>query len=976
MKRKLLSALLAMTMVAALLVPAASAAEKADSPALTWAELEAKDAEAAAAVKELHGASGTVTLHELSDFALLYSGMEEKQLGTHPHDWDSMAKSADLLAGVEADDLSATATQADFRQVMKQSAPLYDALHAEKLQPLFINGLAQPIFPYTTGEMAEGYDNADSDIIRFFVYVETNYDTDLDGKLDMVKVLVQVPRAAYEGDYQAATIYEARPYITGGSPMYGPTEPDGTYGKPGDYDLKAMYNQPAPREPVRTATAEEVAADVDSAEWYYYDPYKNKMQYEDLTWYDYYLVRGYAMVACGGLGTRGSDGLETCGTDLEIDAFKCVIEWLHGDRVAYTDKESNIAVEADWSNGKVGMTGRSYAGTTQFGLATTGVEGLDAIVPVAGIASWYEYRFMQGVSNGGLTYSDALSTYCAGRVFDPADWESIKDRYFNYLETIRLEQVALNGDYDGKGDSHWTIRDYTLNAENIKCPALIVHGLNDENVRTKQFDLMYRAYQKAGATVKLMLHQNGHLTPTYPNDYTQIYIGDELYDAVLNKWFSHYLYNVDNGAEDMPAVMAQSNVDGSWSTYDSWEAQDSVVLAPASSAMATITSNATRGWYNDPTQFFGSNTESTVAFAMDVEQNTTIEGVVEVHFTAATQAPETNNDNLRVSAYLYDVSEEAFPVFNRKGSYLPYNVISKADEGGAWIGGGLKNYNLVEYAQTDATYKMIEYGWMDLCNPKAGYDSYTATRDNRVDVDGETYYDYTLYLQPNLYEVVAGHKLVLVLTTNTGTVAADKAYTVTIDQSKTYANIPVVCQAEKFDDVDTNEWYHNAVDFAVSNGLMAGTGSASFAPNANLSRAMIVQILWANAGKPACDAQVSFTDVKDGQWYTEAVRWAASKGIVAGYSDELFGTEDHVTREQLAAMLYKYAQVMGLGISGVKDELPFRDASSISRYAVPAVKWAYTNGIMSGKEDNRLDPAGTATRAETAQMLMKFCAVV
>lgn len=83
--------------------------------------------------------------------------------------------------------------------------------------------------------------------------------------------------------------------------------------------------------------------------------------YEDLTWYDYYLVRGFAVVECGGLGTKGSEGFETCGSDLEIDAFKCVIEWLNGERVAYTDKTSNIAIEADWSNGKVGMTGRSYA---------------------------------------------------------------------------------------------------------------------------------------------------------------------------------------------------------------------------------------------------------------------------------------------------------------------------------------------------------------------------------------------------------------------------------------------------------------------------------------------------------------------------------------------------------------------------------------------------------------------------------------
>lgn len=213
--------------------------------------------------------------------------------------------------------------------------------------------------------------------------------------------------------------------------------------------------------------------------------------YEDLNWYDYYLVRGFAVVECGGLGTKGSDGFETCGTDLEIDAFKCVIEWLHGDRVAYTDKTSNVAISADWSSGKIGMTGRSYAGTTQFGLATTGVAGLETIVPVAGIASWYEYTNSQGISTNSLVnYSERLGWYCNGRYLDPDDYATIAEKYGNYMYQIQQDQLKSNGDYS----EHWATRDYTLDAENIKCPALIVHGLNDDNVRTKEFDLMYQAY--------------------------------------------------------------------------------------------------------------------------------------------------------------------------------------------------------------------------------------------------------------------------------------------------------------------------------------------------------------------------------------------------------------------------------------------------------------------------------------------------
>lgn len=370
--------------------------------------------------------------------------------------------------------------------------------------------------------------------------------------------------------------------------------------------------------------------------------------YEDLNWYDYYLVRGFAVVECGGLGTKGSDGFETCGTDLEIDAFKCVIEWLHGDRVAYTDKTSNVAISADWSSGKIGMTGRSYAGTTQFGLATTGVAGLETIVPVAGIASWYEYTNSQGISTNSLVnYSERLGWYCNGRYLDPDDYATIAEKYGNYMYQIQQDQLKSNGDYS----EHWATRDYTLDAENIKCPALIVHGLNDDNVRTKEFDLMYQAYQKAGVNVKLLLHQDAHLTPSYPAGNLEFYIDGESYNNVLNRWFSHYLCGVENGAENMAAVTAQSNVDASvWNTYDSWTTDESIALSNADdTGTTTINSDyATQGinrrnWRDALT---AGSTDVSAMYTMDVDADTVIKGSVAVSFTASADnydAPETTS---------------------------------------------------------------------------------------------------------------------------------------------------------------------------------------------------------------------------------------------------------------------------------------------------------------------------------------------
>ena len=640
MKRRILTLLLTLVMVLSLLPGTALAVNDSSAPAVTYADL--ADINGTALVPDGAGENTELTVADAVRALLLWTGMTEQQLGSFPDDYLAQARSMGMI---DTDtDADAPCTLAAYRQMKAVADQMYDALHADKLQPLYMNGMAQPIFPYTTGEVTEGYSNDESDIIRYCVYVETNYDTDDDGKLDLVKALVQIPRAAMEGNYKAATIYEARPYITGCNESMNPGKNLGSE----SYDISKLYSQPDKRVPAGTATTADAAAAADSADWYYWNPYEQMYDYEDLNWYDYYLVRGFAVVECGGLGTKGSDGFETCGTDLEIDAFKCVIEWLHGDRVAYTDKTSNVAISADWSSGKIGMTGRSYAGTTQFGLATTGVAGLETIVPVAGIASWYEYTNSQGISTNSLVnYSERLGWYCNGRYLDPDDYATIAEKYGNYMYQIQQDQLKSNGDYS----EHWATRDYTLDAENIKCPALIVHGLNDDNVRTKEFDLMYQAYQKAGVNVKLLLHQDAHLTPSYPAGNLEFYIDGESYNNVLNRWFSHYLCGVENGAENMAAVTAQSNVDASvWNTYDSWTTDESIALSAADdTGTTTINSDyATQGinrrnWRDALT---AGSTDVSAMYTMDVDADTVIKGSVAVSFTASADnydAPETTS---------------------------------------------------------------------------------------------------------------------------------------------------------------------------------------------------------------------------------------------------------------------------------------------------------------------------------------------
>ncbi len=178
-------------------------------------------------------------------------------------------------------------------------------------------------------------------------------------------------------------------------------------------------------------------------------------------------------------------------------------------------------------------------------------------------------------------------------------------------------------------------------------------------------------------------------------------------------------------------------------------------------------------------------------------------------------------------------------------------------------------------------------------------------------------------------------------------------------------------------DVAESAWYYEAVDSVLASGIMSGTSSTTFAPNATLTRAMVAQTLWAAQGKPVVNDALTYDDVAGGDWYAEAIRWAASEHIVSGYSAAKFGPNDPVTREQLMTILYAYAKNQGKGFSGNwMFQLGYADTAEISTWAYEAACWCTTNGVISGRTGNLLDPQGTATRAEAAQMLVNFMQVL
>ena len=174
-----------------------------------------------------------------------------------------------------------------------------------------------------------------------------------------------------------------------------------------------------------------------------------------------------------------------------------------------------------------------------------------------------------------------------------------------------------------------------------------------------------------------------------------------------------------------------------------------------------------------------------------------------------------------------------------------------------------------------------------------------------------------------------------------------------------------------FTDVDEDAWYYDAVSSMVEQGYMNGTSETTFEPFLNLTRAMIAQILYNMEGAQG-NGEAAFTDVADGQWYADAVNWAASEGIVSGYGDGTFGPNDPITREQMATILYQYAAYKGYDLSDTASLDAFTDAADVSSWALPYVQWAVGCGIMNGRDNGTLDPASTATRAEIAVMVDTF----
>ncbi|MFM7052960.1 MAG: Xaa-Pro dipeptidyl-peptidase [Planctomycetota bacterium] len=393
---------------------------------------------------------------------------------------------------------------------------------------VFVDGQAQVVEAFSDPTMW----------VRESLFVETDFDSDGDGRPDRMHVNVVRPAQTNAG-LKVPVVYETSPY-------YAATAKEGP-----DYvwnPRHALDQDPAPHQPPPPIP---------------FNPKKTRISGSLIT---EWVPRGFAVVHSESPGTGLSQGVPTVGGQNESLAPKAVIDWLNGRAKGYTAAEGGDEVKATWSTGKVGMTGTSYNGTLCLAAATTGVEGLAAIIPVAPNTSYYRYYRANGLVRhpGGYMGEDMDVLYQFIQSGDPAK------RAWSDREILQGELLAGMDRRTGDWNDFWEKRDYWLQLDAVKAPTLLAHGLNDWNVMPSHSTHVYRALKARGVPTQLFLHQGGHG-------------GDPPFEA-MNRWFTRWLCGVENGVERDPTltVVREGDKRSSPTAYAEWPnpASSAVVLRP------------------------------------------------------------------------------------------------------------------------------------------------------------------------------------------------------------------------------------------------------------------------------------------------------------------------------------------------------------------------------------------------------------
>jgi len=366
------------------------------------------------------------------------------------------------------------------------------------------NEKAIPIFKDGEAQIVAGFNDPDK-WIRHDLWVETSFDTDGDGKLDRMHVAITRPEQTDTEGIKLPIIYVSSPYFAGTA-----GDAEGLF-----WDVKHELGEKAPQKRTHVEVVRRGQRPIIS---------NSHIQ----KW----VPRGYIVVHSSSPGTGLSQGAPTVGGDNESLAPKAVIDWLCGRGNGFSTPDGNEPVKAYWSSGKVGMTGTSYNGTLPLAAATTGVEGLEAIIPIAPNTSYYHYYRSNGLvrSPGGYLGEDIDVLYD----FIHSGDES-KRAHNNAV--VRDIEMANGMDREtGDYNDFWAGRDYLNDMKPMKAALLMSHGFNDWNVMPEHSYRIYKAAREKGIPTQIYYHQNGHGGPPPM--------------TLMNRWFTHYLHGVDNGVQN------------------------------------------------------------------------------------------------------------------------------------------------------------------------------------------------------------------------------------------------------------------------------------------------------------------------------------------------------------------------------------------------------------------------------------------
>jgi X-Pro dipeptidyl-peptidase len=356
-------------------------------------------------------------------------------------------------------------------------------------EPDFTGGESQPVFPTSS-----------SSWINHDLYIESEIDSDNDGKKDLVHTDVSRVQETDTAGLKVPVVLEVSPYYAGTAAVANNWSVDHEIGDPPDSRLPA------------TATARPPTTTISTA--------------QESTW----VPRGFAVMHAESVGSGQSEGCPTSGGRNETLGAKAVIDWVNGRAKGYTATNRLTEVTAYWATGSVGMIGTSYNGTIPNAVATTGVQGLDAIIPVSAISDWYDYYRANGMvrAPGGFQGEDldVLAEYVYSRL----------DR--NICKPVIANLTANQHRDTGDSSPFWAERNYMLDIDNVHAAVLMAHGNNDWNVMTKNMAQFYEAIKARGVPHQLYLHQGGH--------------GGQPTLKLMNRWFTRYLWKVQNGVENDP----------------------------------------------------------------------------------------------------------------------------------------------------------------------------------------------------------------------------------------------------------------------------------------------------------------------------------------------------------------------------------------------------------------------------------------